>query len=73
VLHDVLKFKRRPLVTVRFGPPIQPDTVPATPEEVLRLTTRMMLAMADLLPQERRGYYADKAALVKDDAWVSEP
>jgi 1-acyl-sn-glycerol-3-phosphate acyltransferase len=73
VMHDVLKFKRRPLVTVRFGPPILPDAVPATTEEVLRLTTRMMLAMADLLPPERRGYYAEKVALAKDDAWQSEP
>ena len=73
VMHDVLKFKRRPLVTVRFGPPIQPDDVPVTTEEVLRLTTRMMLAMAELLPPERRGYYADKAALAKDEAWMSEP
>ena len=72
VLHDVLKFKRRPLVTVRFGPPIQPDPVPPTQEEVLRLTTRMMLAMAELLPPERRGYYADPNKFAKEE-WVSEP
>ncbi len=73
VMHDVLKFKRRPLVTVRFGPPIQQAGAPATTEEYLRLTTRMMVAMADLLPPERRGYYADKVALAKEDAWMPEP
>ena len=59
VLRDVLKFKRRPLVTVRFGPPVTATGSADNPEDVRRLTTRMMLGMADLLPPERRGYYAD--------------
>ena len=29
--------------------------------------------VTDLLPPERRGYYADKVALAKDDAWMPEP
>lgn len=73
VLHEVLKFKRRPLVVVRFGPPIQPDGAAPTAEEVQHLTTRMMLAMAELLPPERRGYYADAQALAPEDAWVAQP
>lgn len=59
VLRDVLKFKRRPLVTVRFGPPVPAVGSADSPEDVRRLTTRMMLGMAALLPPERRGYYAD--------------
>jgi 1-acyl-sn-glycerol-3-phosphate acyltransferase len=73
VLHDVLKFQRRPLVTVRFGPPILPPTGVGTPAEVQQLTTDMMLALADLLPPERRGYYADRANLRVDDPAAPSP
>ncbi len=73
VMHDVLKFKRRPPVVVRFGPPVPAEGAATSAEDLQRLTTRMMLAMAELLPPERRGYYADAKALAKEDAWVSEP
>lgn len=69
VLQDVLKFKRRPMVVVRFGPPIEPAGTATNSDDVQRLTTRMMLAMADLLPPDLRGYYADAAALPVEDAW----
>ncbi len=59
VLRDVLKFKRRPVVTVRFGPAMPAVGDVENPEDVRRLTTALMLAMADLLPPDRRGYYAD--------------
>ena len=44
VLRDWLKLKRRPLVTVRFGPPIAATGVPSDPQAVQRLTTDMMLS-----------------------------
>lgn len=59
VLRDVLKFKRRPLVTVRFGEPVPCSGSIDNPEDVRRLTTQIMLGMAALLPPERRGYYAN--------------
>jgi len=67
VLRDVLKFKRRPLVTVRFGPPIAVTGSADNPEDVRRLTTRIMLGMAELLPPERRGYYADAGVVAAAD------
>lgn len=63
VLRDVLKFKRRPLVTVRFGQPVPCAGSVDNPEDVRHLTTRIMLGMAELLPPERRGYYADGQAV----------
>lgn len=63
VLRDVLKFKRRPLVTVRFGKPVPCAGSLDNAEDVRRLTTCMMLGMAELLPPERRGYYADVQAV----------
>jgi 1-acyl-sn-glycerol-3-phosphate acyltransferase len=54
VLRDVLKFRRRPLVVVRFGPPI----AALEGEDLQALTDRVMHQMAQLLPPERRGYYA---------------
>jgi 1-acyl-sn-glycerol-3-phosphate acyltransferase len=72
VLHDVLKLKRRPLVVVRFGPPVEAVGSATNSQDIQWLTTRMMLAMAELLPPERRGYYADAAALPAEDAWASE-
>jgi 1-acyl-sn-glycerol-3-phosphate acyltransferase len=69
VLRDVLKFKRRPAVVVRFGPPIEVAGAATDSQGIQQLTTLMMLAMAELLPPERRGYYADAAALPVEDAW----
>ncbi|HQY93289.1 lysophospholipid acyltransferase family protein [Caldilinea sp.] len=63
VLRDVLKFKRRPLVTVRFGAPVPATGNVENSEEVRRLTTTVMLALAALLPPERHGYYVDAAAV----------
>ena len=63
ILRDVLKFQWRPVVTVRFGTPITPEGDPDDPAAVRRLTNEMMLAIAELLPPERRGYYADRLAV----------
>ncbi len=63
VLRDVLKFKRRPLVTVRFGEVVPVAGDAENPEDVRRVTTSLMLAMAALLPPDRRGYYADAGAV----------
>jgi len=59
VLRTFKKFQPRPQVTVRFGTPIAPAGNAEDPEAVRRLTSTMMLAMAELLPVDRRGYYAD--------------
>lgn len=67
VLRDFLKFKRRPLVTVRFGKPVMAYGSVDNPEQVRQLTTELMLGMADLLPPERRGYYADAEAVHRED------
>jgi 1-acyl-sn-glycerol-3-phosphate acyltransferase len=61
VLRDVLKFRRRPLVVVRFGPPIEVLGEPEDAEELRQVTERMMHGMAALLPPERRGHYAEGA------------
>lgn len=67
VLRDVLKLKRRPLVTVRFGKPVMAFGNVDNPHEVRQLTTELMLGMADLLPPERRGYYADPGVVHHED------
>lgn len=59
VLRDFKKFQPRPQVTLRFGAPIPPAGDADDPAAVRRLTSTMMLAMAELLPADRRGYYAD--------------
>ncbi len=63
ILRDVLKLRKRPSVLVRFGAPVQADGDVENPEDVRHLTTALMLAMAELLPPERRGYYADPDAV----------
>lgn len=59
VLRDFLKFRRRPEVIMRFGAPFTLEGDAADPQRVQQATTEMMLALAALLPAERRGYYAD--------------
>ncbi len=62
VLRDVFKLRRRPLVTVRFGKPLLPVVAEGGEESdaAQQLTTRIMLAMTELLPPERHGYYDGK-------------
>lgn len=60
ILRDFLKLQRRPLVTVRFGTPLVVAGDSENGEDVERLTTAMMLAIAELLPPERRGEYTEK-------------
>lgn len=67
VLRDVLKFKKRPRVTVRFGQPVAAEGDVNSSADVRRVTTTLMLAMADLLPPERRGYYQDAATVRQAD------
>ena len=59
VLRDFKKLQARPQVTVRFGAPITPAGDADDPEAVRRLTSTIMLAMAEMLPADRRGYYTD--------------
>lgn len=63
VLRDLFKLRRRPLVTIRFGPPLDPaaEVDVTAADAAQRLTARIMLAMAELLPPERRGYYSNPA------------
>ena len=75
VLRDVLKLRRRPQVTIRFGQPIRPAAAlvgaDAAPDAVQQFTTQIMLALAALLPPARHGYYGDPAA--DDGADPGEP
>lgn len=59
ILRDLFKLQRRPLVTVRFGAPIAVAGDSENMEDVEQLTTAVMLAIAELLPPERRGVYAE--------------
>ena len=63
ILRDFFKLQRRPLVTIRFGTPVAVKGDAENPQAMQQLTTTVMLAVAELLPPERRGYYADAAAL----------
>jgi 1-acyl-sn-glycerol-3-phosphate acyltransferase len=63
ILRDFLKFQRRPHVTVRFGSPLYLHGDSDDVQEVQRLTTTVMLAIAELLGPDQRGYYADNQAL----------
>ena len=53
------KFRRRGLVTVRFGPPIWFDGDAQDPVYVQRATTEMMVGIAQQLPPSMQGVYAD--------------
>ena len=59
ILRDLFKLQRRPLVTVRFGAPMAVTGDNKNPEDVEQLTATIMLAIAELLPLERRGEYAE--------------
>jgi 1-acyl-sn-glycerol-3-phosphate acyltransferase len=74
VLRDVFKLQRRPLVTVRFGKPIQSarSGEEVTAVAAQRLTTQIMLALTELLPPERHGYYDGKPR-DEDDADAPPP
>jgi 1-acyl-sn-glycerol-3-phosphate acyltransferase len=67
ILSDFFKLQRRPRVTVRFGPPLTPAGSAGDQQDTQRLTTAIMLAIAELLPPEQRGYYADAAALPAEE------
>lgn len=68
VLRDWLKFQRRPQVTMRFGAPLPTVGEPQNAADVERTTTTMMVAMAALLPAERRGAYAGEGEGGKRDS-----
>jgi 1-acyl-sn-glycerol-3-phosphate acyltransferase len=67
ILRDFLKFQRRPSVTVRFGRPLAPVGSVESQEDIQQLTTTIMLAIAELLPPEQRGYYADGESLTAEE------
>lgn len=56
------KFRRRGLVTVRFGEPLFFEDRSTDPVAVQQATTQMMVAIARLLPREMQGVYADAVA-----------
>lgn len=59
---------RRPHVTVRFGPVIYPDPDNHAPDYAKTLTHQVMVSMARLMPEERRGIYATEVAELIDQA-----
>ena len=75
VMRDVLKLRRRPLVTIRFGKPVYPavgsDGDAVVGSAAQQFTTQIMLALAELLPPERHGYYSDRAADQSADSGAS--
>jgi 1-acyl-sn-glycerol-3-phosphate acyltransferase len=77
VMRDVLKLRRRPQVTIRFGQPMRPPAdlvgADAPADAVQQFTTQIMLALAELLPPARHGYYRDPAAVYRADAGESSP
>jgi len=56
----------RPLVTVRFAPPIVLQNPADDHLSARQYTNRIMCAIAGLLPPERRGFYADCGALEEE-------
>ncbi len=60
VLPGLFKFRRRPLVTVRFGAPIKMDGNAEEPADIRANTDQMMHSMARLLPPELQGFYREK-------------
>ncbi len=60
VLPGLFKFRRRPLVTVRFGEPIKMDGNAEDPADIRANTDRLMYAMANLLPPDLQGFYREK-------------
>ncbi|MEM7132073.1 MAG: lysophospholipid acyltransferase family protein [Chloroflexota bacterium] len=63
----LFKLWRRPAVTVRFGPPIYPVQGENSPQTIRKLTHQTMVAIATLLPPEKRGPYAEDV-----DQWVAQ-
>lgn len=59
---------RRPLVTVRFGPPIAWVGTSDDPETVRRYIDTVMVAIAEMLPPEQRGVYANGIPVWEDTA-----
>lgn len=68
VLPEFFRLKRRPLVTVRFGAPFTMQGDPAKGEDVQAATNQIMLALADLLPPHRQGYYAAQEQVLPEEA-----
>jgi 1-acyl-sn-glycerol-3-phosphate acyltransferase len=66
VMNSALLFKwfgrgwQRPQVTVRFGEPIYLTGNPDDPADTRNNTTRIMRAIAALLPPEMRGFYGEE-------------
>ena len=52
----------KPTVTVRIGRPIRFDDAGTDSESVAEKTDVMMTAIAEMLPPERRGVYANRVA-----------
>ncbi len=58
-IYDGLRRWRRTPVTVTVGKPFRLELLPNSRQAVERGTRRIMLALAELLPPEYRGVYAD--------------
>jgi 1-acyl-sn-glycerol-3-phosphate acyltransferase len=57
ILPILFTLRRRPEVTVRFGPPVIMAGDPNSHSDARANTERVMRAMAELLPPELRGFY----------------
>ncbi|MEA2828432.1 MAG: hypothetical protein QOG43_2871 [Actinomycetota bacterium] len=67
-IRATLRRGRRSPVRVRVGAPIPAPPASATPSELLGFTTRVMTAMAAMLPAPYRGVYAADVAAADADA-----
>jgi 1-acyl-sn-glycerol-3-phosphate acyltransferase len=61
-------FLRRPRITLNIGLPFTLSTPhdKLGKDEIACLTYEIMVHIAELLPQEQRGYYADNISFVSD-------
>lgn len=59
VTPNIGRFWKRVPVSVIFGEPLDVSGDPSDREQVVAQTTRVMLAMAAMLPPEKRGIWAD--------------
>lgn len=59
LFRDIVRWAR-PTIAVKFGPPIRLDGDPGKSSDARRETRKIMLALAALLPEERRGIYCEE-------------
>ena len=62
LIQGGLRKLRKPRVAVRFGPPLTLEGTVSDLAAVKANTEKMMVAIAALLPEEKRGRYGEKLA-----------